>query len=591
MKRAGVTAKLFIVTAAIFILFYIVVLLAQVLVFPEFYEYRKTAKLKTAAEELAAAYAHDPESFAASDSLLAQRLRRTDINFALTDFEGSLTANDPFRIRIARSDGSQLDVSLFYLVIAYRSEVEQLKLAAGESVQVYGEFGQGEDRDTFYAFYIGAAGGEGIRGKEAGERGIQGEGNAMRGTIVTAKLPELDKLGRRLGLLYSALDELFPLSDEQVANLRRKEPVSFNWIDSFGGNRSGILIRPVEDPQGNIKLLLLVTSLQEIKETNSALRVFFIYLGAGGLVLILLLSVWYSRIVTRPLLLLNRRAERMKRLDFSGGEPLRRKDELGSLSNALFELSGKLGVTLDELNATNVRLQREIDQNKELEQLQKDFFANASHELKTPLSIVRGFAEGMQDGIGAGRQKHYIGVILEESEKMERLVQDMLELLRLDSPAVKLYKSPVLLSELTEDVLQKLVYQMREKELATRIIRRNEQAVSVDAGKIEQVVLNLLTNAIRHSKPGSTLEIGVIGEGDDVTYHVHNEGEPIPEPYLSRIWERFFRAEAARDRASGGTGLGLAIVKRILELHGCRYQVENKDGGVTFTVRFRNRES
>ncbi|CAM4024917.1 sensor histidine kinase [Saccharibacillus endophyticus] len=591
MNRNGITAKLFMTTAAIFILFYIVVLLAQVLVFPQFYEQRKMNKLERSAEELAAAYADNPDSLARSDSPLALRLRRSDVNFALTDFSGNTAMDDPFRIQIAQSDGRKLDVSLFYLVVAFRSEFERLKLTAGESVQVYGEYGQDGDRDTFYAYYIGVTGREGGAGKEAGERGMQGEGDVERGRLLTSKLPELNKLGRRVGLLYLAADEFFPLSDEYKQRLQRKEQVELTWIDSFGGNRAGIILQPVQDPNGEAKLLLLVTSLQEIKETNSALRVFFIYLGAGGLVLIILLSILYSRIVTRPLLLLNKKAEQMKRLEFSEEEPMRRKDELGSLSNTLFELSSKLGVTLDELGRTNVRLKKEIEQNKELEQLQKDFFANASHELKTPLSIVRGFAEGMQDGIGAGRQEHYIGVILEESEKMEHLVQDMLELLRLDSPAVKLYKSPVLLSELTEDVLQKLVYQMREKELVARIIRRDEQAVSVDAGKIEQVVLNLLTNAIRHAKPGSTLEIGVIGEADGMTYHVHNEGDPIPEPYLSRIWERFFRAEAARDRASGGTGLGLAIVKRILELHDCRYQVENKEGGVTFTLRFRNRES
>lgn len=591
MNRHGITAKLFMTTAAIFILFYLVVLSAQVLVFPQFYEQRKMNKLERSAEELTMAYADHPESLTRSDSSLALRLRRADVNFALTDFEGNTAMDDPFRIQIARSDGTKLEVSLFYLVVASRSELERLKLTAGESVQVYGEYGQGEERDVFYAFYIGATGNEGAAGKEAGERGIQGEGGIERGQMLTAKLPELNKLGRRVGLLYLAADEFFPVSDEYRRRLERMEQVELTWIDSFGGSRTGVIFQPVRNANGEIELLLLVTSLQEIKETNSALRVFFVYLGAGGLVLIILLSVLYSRIVTRPLLLLNKKAEQMKRLEFSEEEPLRRKDELGSLSNTLFELSGKLGITLDELGRTNIRLKKEIEQNKELEQLQKDFFANASHELKTPLSIVRGFAEGMQDGVGADRQDHYIGVILEESEKMEQLVQDMLELLRLDSPAVRLYKSPVLLSELTEDVLQKLVYRMREKELATRIIRRNEQAVSADARKIEQVVLNLLTNAIRHAKPGSTIEIGIIGGEDGMAYHVHNEGEPIPEPYLNRIWERFFRAEAARDRASGGTGLGLAIVKRILELHDCRYEVGNKDGGVTFTLRFRNRES
>ncbi|AIQ52898.1 sensor histidine kinase [Paenibacillus sp. FSL R7-0331] len=587
MKRGGITAKLFIATAATFILFYVVVLLAQLLVFPQFYEHRKMAKLERDAAYLASVYRKNPEELRATDSAVMLRMRREDVNFVLTDFEGSKVANDPFRMHIIRADGTALDVSLIYIYLTYRSEFEQLRLVPGEEVTLYGERGETGDSEVFYPYYIAKAGGDDTPAQSAGDKGEQNEYDAIKGTIETVSVPGLNKPARRLGLLFLALDEFFPLSDTYTRQLKRMEPVELEWIDNFGGNRSGILIQPVPGDDGEINLLLLVTSLQEIKETNSALRLFFAYLGAGGLVLIVLLSMLYSRLVTRPLLILNKRAEQMNSLDFTGEEPIQRKDELGNLANTLYELSSKLGLTLDELSTANIRLTKEIEQNKELEQLQKDFFANASHELKTPLSIVRGFAEGMQDGISAGRQEHYISVIVEESEKMERLVQDMLELLRLDSPAVKLYKSTVLLSELTDEVLQKLVYQMREKELTAQVILHEERAVQVDAGKMEQVMVNLLTNAIRHAEAGSTIEIGISGTEGSCCYYIHNKGDSIPEPYLKRIWERFFRAEAARDRKSGGTGLGLAVVKRILELHECGYTVENKDGGVTFTLIFR----
>ncbi|MCQ4085287.1 cell wall metabolism sensor histidine kinase WalK [Saccharibacillus sp. JS10] len=587
MKKNSVTTKLFIATASIFILFYIIVLLAQLLVFPQFYEKRKITKLQQGTNQLAEAYREDPNSLLETDSDFLVSLRRSDVNFALTDLTGDLPLNDPFRIQIQRADGTKLQVSLSYLVISSRGEFDRLKLDAGESVQLYGDFGQGADRDTFYAFYIGATTGQGIEGKEAGDRSLLGTTQRIEGKLLTTKLPDTDKLGRRLGLVYLALDEFFPLKTEDQQQLRQMQPVQRIWIDSFSGNRSAIRLQPVQDASGELQVLLVVTSLQEIKETNSALRLFFVYLGVGGFILILFLSILYSGIVTRPLVKLNQKAQRMKLLDFSQEEPLKRKDELGSLSNTLFELSSQLGVTLDELGKTNFQLKKEIEHNKELEQLQKDFFANASHELKTPLSIVKGFAEGMQDGIGAGRQDHYIGVILEESEKMERLVQDMLELLRLDSQTLKLYKTPVLLSELTEDVLEKLVYQMREKKLSAQILKDNEQPLSLDAGKMEQVVLNLLTNAIRHAAPGSTIQINISYEHDRSTYTIHNQGSSIPEDYLNRIWERFFRVEAARDRATGGTGLGLAIVKRILELHDCEYKVENVNEGVKFTLVFR----
>lgn len=593
MKRFGVTTKLFIATAVIFILFHVIVLLCQLLVFPEFYEHRKMNKLERAAAALASIYQKDPEAAREPYSKTWLQMHKNEADFALTDFAGNVSINDSFRMRILSEDGKVIDVSLSYFVSAYRKDFKRMNIKVGQEVEVRGEFAEGAGSVntgsvTFYPHYLKKIDEthpdalQEIGRIEAGGT----ESDVVRGKVEKISVPNLSKAGIRLGVLYSAMDEFFPLSTAYTERLKQMEPIEQRWTDPWTGSRNGIIMQPVLSRNGGIEVLFLVTSLQEIKETNSALRLFYGYLGLGGFILIMLLSIFYSRMLTRPLLLLNKRAEEMKHLNFSGGQPVQRKDELGSLSNTLFELSSKLERTLGELNETNARLRREIEQNKELEQLQKDFFANASHELKTPISIVRGFAEGLRDGISAGRQDHYVGVILEESGKMERLVQDMLDLLRLESPTVKLYKSPILLGELTEDMLEKLVYQLREKRLTARVIRDGEREIMADAAKMEQVVMNLMTNAIRHAEEGSTIQIRVSAEGEACVYSIHNQGEAIPDAYLKRIWERFFRAEPSRDRKSGGTGLGLAIVRRILELHECEYQVENKDGGVTFTLKF-----
>ncbi|WP_033541232.1 sensor histidine kinase [Planococcus sp. CAU13] len=588
MKKFGITFKLFMSTSAIFILFYVLVLLAQLMVFPEFYEQRKIQKLEQDAASLASIYQDDPTGIWESDSTIMRRLAKSGTNFTLTDFEGNITANDPFRMQVMQNDGTSINISLYFIVSAYRQEFEQLEISAGQEIVMHGEFGDGQDSNTFYPYFLQNSDGSNAGVKDFEEVDVDvPENNRVRGMVEKVSLPNLNNVGRRLGILYLAMDEFFPLSKSYIDQLNSMKPVELKWLDSFSGSRSGVIIQPVRNSGGEIELLFLVTSLQEIKETNSALRVLYAYLGAGGLVLILLLSTVYSRMVTRPLLLLNKRAEKIKNLDFSEGELVQRKDELGSLSNTLFEMSSKLELTLEELNKANERLKSEIKQNKELEQLQKDFFANASHELKTPISIVRGFAEGIRDGINTAKKEHYINVILEESEKMERLVQDMLDLLHLESPAVKLYKSPVLLSEITEDTLQKLVHQMEKKRLTARVVRNKEQEIVADAGKMEQVVQNLMTNAIRHAEFDSTIVIVVSENDNNVTYSVHNKGERIPDAFLNRIWERFFRAEVSRDRKFGGTGLGLAIVKRILELHECEYKAENKDDGVTFTLKFR----
>ncbi|CAJ1317375.1 sensor histidine kinase [Paenibacillus nuruki] len=582
MKRTGITTKLFLATASIFVLFYVIVLVSQILVFPEFYEHQKMIQLEKNAVELTSIYQKDPTALRETGSSSILQSHKREMNFALTDFDGNMTVNDPYRMRLIQKDGTEVDVSLYYIVSAYGAEFKKLNLAVGTELKMYGEFGESSNSRTFYPYYIQTS-----DGKDVGVNEQQSSEDAVQGKIISISLPSVVKTEQRLGLLYVTVDEFFPLEQTYIDRLKRMEQVELKWKNPFSGSRSGILIQPLREQNGNIELLFLVTSLQEIKETNSALRLFYAYLGAGGFILILLLSVLYSRLVTRPLLMLNKQAHKMKELDFTGEKPLPRKDELGNLSGTLFELSGKLNMTLDELNKANVQLKKEIIQNKQMEQLQKDFFANASHELKTPISIVRGFAEGIRDGISVGRQEHYVEVILEESAKMEQLVQDMLDLLRLESSAVKLYKSPVLLSELTQDMLEKLTYQMDEKELSAHLVYKQETEINVDPVKIEQVLLNLMTNAIRHAEKGSTIEIHILGTEQTCLYSIYNKGDQIPDDYLKRIWERFFRVEASRDRKSGGTGLGLAIVKRILELHECEYNVRNVEDGVIFELTFK----
>lgn len=582
MKRTGITTKLFLATASIFVLFYVIVLVSQILVFPEFYEHQKMIQLEKDAAELTSIYQKDPTALRQTGSSSLLQSHKREMNFALTDFDGNMTINDPYRMRLIQKDGTELDVSLYYIVSAYGTEFKKLNLTVGKDLKMYGDFGESSNSRTFYPYYI-----QNSDGKDVGVNEQKSSEDMVQGKIISISLPSVVKIEQQLGLLYVTVDEFFPLEQTYIDRLKKMEQVEVKWKSPFSGSRSGILIQPLREKNGNIELLFLVTSLQEIKETNSALRLFYAYLGAGGFILILLLSVLYSRMVTRPLLMLNKQAHKMKDLDFTGEKPLPRKDELGSLSGTLFELSGKLNITLDELNKANIQLKKEIVQNKQMEQLQKDFFANASHELKTPISIVRGFAEGMRDGISAGRQDHYVEVILEESAKMEQLVQDMLDLLRLESSAVKLYKSPVLLSELTQDMLEKLTYQMDEKELSAHLVYQHETEITVDPGKIEQVLLNLMTNAIRHAEKGSTIEINISGTEHTCLYSIYNKGDQIPDDYLERIWERFFRVEASRDRKSGGTGLGLAVVKRILELHECKYNVKNAKDGVIFELTFK----
>lgn len=206
--------------------------------------------------------------------------------------------------------------------------------------------------------------------------------------------------------------------------------------------------------------------------------------------------------------------------------------------------------------------------------------------MKTPLSIIKGFAEGLEDGVSAGKQDHYIKVIIEEADKMEFLVKDMLDLAKLESGTIKLRKSSFMLSEMTEKVTDKLIHSLGDKQLNVVIIPANERPLYADVSWIEQVISNLLTNAIRHAEHDSTITVAVEGHEKSLSFNIHNKGENIPEDQLEQIWERFYRAEASRSRLTGGTGLGLSITKQILDMHGCRYAVINTTDGVCFSVTF-----
>ncbi|MEM5597237.1 HAMP domain-containing sensor histidine kinase [Niallia circulans] len=278
----------------------------------------------------------------------------------------------------------------------------------------------------------------------------------------------------------------------------------------------------------------------------------------------------------------------MVHLDFTSLKPIKQKDELGSLANNMLVMAQNLDIALNGLKEANGKLKEDMEKRLQMEKEQREFFEHASHELKTPLSIVKSFAEGLQDGISPNKQDHYIEVIIEESEKMEVLIKNMLDLAKLENGAIKLRKTSFLLSEMIEDLANKLFCIAKEKNVVIEIMPKNEQHILADYEWMERVMKNLLINAIRHSEPDSVIRIRIEldQENGNSVFQIENTGAQIPEEQLDKIWKRFYRAESSRSRMTGGTGLGLAIVQQILSLHGFHYGAENIPGGVRFYIYF-----
>ncbi|MBD2871356.1 sensor histidine kinase [Paenibacillus arenilitoris] len=358
-------------------------------------------------------------------------------------------------------------------------------------------------------------------------------------------------------------------------------------LSAYGSDQL-IAVAPVEtDGQGGGTVIFAVSSLQPVIGAASAIRDFSWYAFGIAFALMPVLVFLYAGILTRPLRSLNELAGRLATLDFSSRIRWRRKDEIGELARTFDFLADNLQTALAELHEANEKLREDIEREKALERMRRDFVAGVSHELKTPLSLIGGYAEGLQDNIGDGAKRaRYAEVILDETRNMSAIVADMLDLSQLESGQYRLVREPFDAAELIRESAERAetLGAAGGVRVLTVLPAEADGKVEVDADRfrIGQVLTNLVTNAVRHAPPGGKVTVAAVRDGGEWRIAVHNEGDPIPEKELPRIWSQFYRVDKSRARESGGTGIGLAIVKQILELHGSRYDARNERGGVTF---------
>jgi two-component system, OmpR family, phosphate regulon sensor histidine kinase PhoR len=236
----------------------------------------------------------------------------------------------------------------------------------------------------------------------------------------------------------------------------------------------------------------------------------------------------------------------------------------------------------------------DITELKNLEQMRKDFVANVSHELRTPVTSLKGFAETLLDGAMEDEtlRKQFLTIMLEESERLQTLIQDLLDLSKIEQKGISLNWDLVNLKQNIEDVLVMLKEKADHKKLNVTFNVKGNTVISGDTYRLKQVFINLINNSITYTLNGGSIHIGLTESNDSVTFTISDTGIGIPEEEIPRIFERFYRVDRARSRNSGGTGLGLAIVKHIVEAHEGEIKVESKLGtGTTFTLVFKKRKN
>lgn len=285
----------------------------------------------------------------------------------------------------------------------------------------------------------------------------------------------------------------------------------------------------------------------------------------------------------------------------SGGEYLYMKASLGeikdnvAIANRFFYICASVVLVvgiiaiifvnrLNRLKIKNDELLRSLQEKEEIDSMRKEFLSNVTHELKTPLALIQGYAEGLRDGINEDQESRefYCNVIMDESSKMNKMVQRLLTLNQLEFGSNQLDIEEFNLTELTANVINNVMMLAVRDDIEVHFDQSADYMVKADVFKIEEVITNYLTNAINHCQGRKAIEITMTEIKGKVRTAVFNSGSPIPEEELERIWEKFYKVDKARTREYGGNGIGLSIVKAIMDSHGQSFGVSNKNDGVEF---------
>ena len=305
------------------------------------------------------------------------------------------------------------------------------------------------------------------------------------------------------------------------------------------------------------------------------------------LIFSLLCALVYSRYITRPIVRLSGIAGKMAQLDFQWESGEKRRDEIGRLGRSLDQMARKLSAALTDLEGANRALRGEVERERELDRQRMAFFNAASHELKTPVTILKGQLSGMLEGVGVYQDRDkYLLRSLQTTGRMENLIGEMLAISRMESGAAALRQETVDLSALTAGRLQQdaELFRQREQELVSALTPG--VLVTGDPSLLGRAVGNLLSNAALYSPQRARIRVWCGFRDSRPALTVENTGARIPEEALPHLFEAFYRTENSRNRSTGGSGLGLYLVKMILDRHGAECAIENTKDGVKITAQF-----
>jgi len=359
---------------------------------------------------------------------------------------------------------------------------------------------------------------------------------------------------------------------------------TYDLYESYDVRTKTNFLELVWNDESSDMYILIRTSVESLQANVDIANKFLAYAGIIVAALVSVGMFFATKSFIRPVEELSDIAKRMSNLDFNVKYAVETNDEIGELGHSINLLSEKLEDTISDLKSANNQLQTDIEQKVQLDEMRKDFLSNVTHELKTPIALIQGYAEGLKDNISedAESREFYCDVIIDEASKMNKMVKKLLTLNQIEfgNDIVELERFDIV--ALIRSVVDNSEILLKPKDIRVQFEQTEPVDVWADEYMMEEVLSNYLTNAIHHAAKEKIIDIRVLRENGRVRVSVFNTGEPIPEEDIDKIWIKFYKVDKARTREYGGNGIGLSIVKAIMEAHNKPYGVINHSNGVEF---------
>ncbi|MGG0255710.1 HAMP domain-containing sensor histidine kinase [Bacillus toyonensis] len=607
--RKGIVLKLFTLTTALCMLILATIFIGQTIFFKQYYANRKVEDIKVNLNSFEKNYLNYAGNAEGIQKLEQDFFRENNTWITTLDQNGNLKHVDDFYFEVTidrreqKSFGQQIfKIPLYNLVNIEEIDNKSSDQFLGQTMHVSGV--KQEDSFIPFSFTLSkqnlngsnkplekafqekvkldeekkrAAGEQLVKEKKPAvqEEAAQELGFYIGGRVTKVQLPDVKG---PVNPIYKNSIFLDNIKDFQTDLLLKESNKIRYTIETMDFEKNDIkyklLIKPIKEKDGSVAYIYAMASLQPVDEAVQMVQDYYIYIIAFVVVLIFLASFYYSKQIAKPLLKINDTTKKIAHLDFTEKIPITSKDEIGDLSKNINVLSNKLHSHIGQL-------EQDIEKERKLEKTRKEFISGVSHELKTPLSIMKSCISILKDGVAEHKKEYYFQAMEREVDKMDTLILDMLELAKFESGTYKMKKDSFYIDTVIEDICEHLSVEIEKKELRVHKNIRSFEVIA-NQNRIEQVIVNFITNAIRYTPNKEDIIISTIDEKDRIKVCIENKGTHIEEEQLDKIWDRFYRVDAARHRSQGGTGLGLAISKNILELHDAEYGVKNTEDGVLF---------